>query len=168
MKSDCMMILWNVMVWNFCSYFCLYRILCPIKSGGVILHSVGRCEGMNFFFSTSIFDVYFVKLNERARLIMQTVQCSRGCYGMSFVQRLSLKVFLFMFRQTAWWCNFLGDMKGWTTSCFRSWALSLAGGNMGTGFDHNKLWSGFFVRIILTDSGMEHVSDVSSASSAST
>ena len=51
-------------------------------------------------------------------------------------------------------------MKVLTTMCFRSWALSLTGGNMASGFDLNKLWSGFFVRIILTDAGMEHVSDV--------
>ena len=31
---------------------------------------------------------------------------------------------------------------------------------MASGFDLNKLWSGFFVRIVLTDAGMEHVSDV--------
>ncbi|XP_070194839.1 nardilysin-like isoform X2 [Littorina saxatilis] len=42
----------------------------------------------------------------------------------------------------------------------KAWALSLSGGNMGSGFDYNQLWSGFFVSIILTDEGMEHVSDV--------
>ena len=65
-----------------------------------------------------------------------------------------------LFLSVAWWYSVLEDMKVLTTMCFRSWALSLTGGNMASGFDLNKLWSGFFVRIILTDAGMEHVSDV--------
>lgn len=39
-------------------------------------------------------------------------------------------------------------------------ALSLVGGNIGNGFDQNTLWSGFFVSIGLTDSGLQNVSDV--------
>lgn len=42
----------------------------------------------------------------------------------------------------------------------RNWALSLHGGNAGSGFDQNRLWSGFQVSITLTDAGMDHVVDV--------
>lgn len=51
---------------------------------------------------------------------------------------------------------------GSVMSCLRKrgLALSLTGGNHGTGFDHNRLWSGFTVTIILTDSGMESVCEV--------
>ncbi|KAL8615111.1 hypothetical protein ACOMHN_009187 [Nucella lapillus] len=51
---------------------------------------------------------------------------------------------------------------GSVMSCLRKrgLALSLSGGNHGTGFDQNKLWSGFTVTIILTDAGMEGVCEV--------
>ncbi|XP_025110229.1 nardilysin-like isoform X2 [Pomacea canaliculata] len=42
----------------------------------------------------------------------------------------------------------------------RSWALSLQGGNSGSGYDSNSLWSGFFISIVLTDHGLENVAEV--------
>ncbi|PVD22973.1 hypothetical protein C0Q70_16233 [Pomacea canaliculata] len=41
----------------------------------------------------------------------------------------------------------------------RSWALSLQGGNSGSGYDSNSLWSGFFISIVLTDHGLENVAE---------
>ncbi|XP_076440302.1 nardilysin-like isoform X2 [Babylonia areolata] len=47
-------------------------------------------------------------------------------------------------------------------SCLRKkgLALSLYGGNSGSGFDQNNLWSSFNVTILLTDAGMEGVIEV--------
>ena len=40
------------------------------------------------------------------------------------------------------------------------WALQIEGGNDAHGFEFNSAWSCFYIDIILTDSGVDHVYEV--------